>query len=478
MYDDRSVIPFCLPHRPFHTMRSRALSVAVCCGLLALLWAGCDSVSIDEREDPNRPSLEGTIENPTRGKIANVATGVEAGMRTDVNLYLTDVGVIGREYIRFSGSEPRFTADLLGGGSSVLDNNTFYITRPWAERYRVVRNANILIKATGNAPSSVLSDAEKEAVRGFARTIIGYQLLLNANLTFRNGIRVDVAGDEPGPVVDYSAALQAIADSLDAASQSLQGGSDEFPFTLSSGFDGFHSTAAFRTFNRALTARVAAYQQDYERVLEVIDDSFVDSGASLRKGTYHVFSTAAGDMTNPFFLDPQASGDLIAAHPSYVADIRADDNRIDKVVERLDSFGAAGLQSDWGFAVYDGPTAPIPIIRNAELLLLRAEANLLKSSPDLDAVIEDLNVIRNAAGLGDYSGPETQDALFDELLYQRRYELYGEGHRWIDVRRLLGDDCGSATDDSCLDDDLPLDREGDNVWLQFPIPADENLDES
>ncbi len=460
---------------PLRLMIQRSLFTAILGGLLVTLGGGCDSIGIDDRGDPNQPSLDGTIQNPTRDKIANVATGIEAGMRTDINQYLTDVGVIGREYIRFSGSEPRFTSELLGGDNSVLDNNTFYITRPWAERYRVVRNANILIDALGNADSGILSDAEKNATRGFAKTLMAHQLLMNANLTFRNGIRVDVAGDEPGPLVEYNAALQAIADTLDDANQALQGASDDFPFSPTSGFDGFQTPETFRTFNRALAARVAAYRQDYEQVLSLLGDSFIDPGAPLNQGTFHIFSTAAGDMTNPFFLDPQASGDLIAAHPSYVADIREDDTRMDKVVKRDDTFEGAGLQSDWGFAVYDGPTAPIPIIRNAELILLRAEAHLLKSSPDLGAVVDALNVIRNAAGLGDYSGRMTEEALLDELLYQRRYELYGEGHRWIDVRRLLGEDCGDANDDACLNDDLPLDREGDDVWLQFPIPADENV---
>ena len=74
----------------------------------------------------------------------------------------------------------------------------------------------------------------------------------------------------------------------------------------------------------------------------------------------------------------------------------------------------------------------------------------------------DGNVIRNAAGLPDYSGAATQDAVLAEVLNQRRYELYGEGHRWVDVRRFgrLGT--------------LPIDRPGDDVWTQFPIPLTEN----
>lgn len=73
-----------------------------------------------------------------------------------------------------------------------------------------------------------------------------------------------------------------------------------------------------------------------------------------------------------------------------------------------------------------------------------------------------LNIIRNAAGLADYSGASDKDGLIRELLKQRRYSLYGEGHRWIDMRRYnkLAE--------------LPIDRAGDDVWTQFPRPANEN----
>jgi hypothetical protein len=56
----------------------------------------------------------------------------------------------------------------------------------------------------------------------------------------------------------------------------------------------------------------------------------------------------------------------------------------------------------------------------------------------------------------------TQPALITEMLNQRRYSLYFEGHRWIDMRRynLLGQ--------------LPVDRPGDDVWSAFPLPVTEN----
>ncbi len=73
-----------------------------------------------------------------------------------------------------------------------------------------------------------------------------------------------------------------------------------------------------------------------------------------------------------------------------------------------------------------------------------------------------INVIRNAAGLADYGGDQTPSALEDEMLMQKRYSLFGESHRWIDMRRFN------------RIDELPNDRSGDMVPLVVPIPNDEN----
>lgn len=80
-------------------------------------------------------------------------------------------------------------------------------------------------------------------------------------------------------------------------------------------------------------------------------------------------------------------------------------------------------------------TTPIPFIRNEELILLKAEAhaNLNQATEAVAAI----NIIRNAAGIGSYTGATTTEALINEILYQRRYSLWAEpwGHRWIDARR-------------------------------------------
>jgi hypothetical protein len=450
--------------------RRAALAIAIAAGMgaTAVGASGCSLFEIDDRADPNGPSLEEILANPTRERLANLAVGVEASSRVDHEFFLIDAGVIGREYWRTSSADPRFTADLLGKSGSVLDDNTFYLTRPWAARYRAIRTANTLLQ--GLEVNTTLSAEEKAGGRGWAQTWKAYQYLMNLNLTYENGIRFIEPGEsEGGPLVGYDASLAEIAALLDEGAADLAAGGDEFFFDVSSGFDGLDTPAGFRQVNRALAARVAVYRGDYAAALTMLGESFLDAGAELDFGAYHVYSTATGDLINLFFLPPQnPPGNANLAHPSFVADAEpADTLRTEKVEQLLDEDGDPttvtfdGLTTSYGVSRYESITSPIPIIRNAELILLRAEARWFTG--DVAGATADLNTIRAAAGLDPIAIPGSESAFLDALLYERRYELYAEGHRWVDMRRFgrLGD--------------LPIDREGDDVWSEFPIPEAEDV---
>ena len=73
------------------------------------------------------------------------------------------------------------------------------------------------------------------------------------------------------------------------------------------------------------------------------------------------------------------------------------------------------------------------VLRLAELYLIRAEAYAKSSSPQL--ALDDLNSIRNRAGLVDWTMAEVTD-IEQAVLDERRRELFSEwGHRWLDLRR-------------------------------------------
>ena len=77
-------------------------------------------------------------------------------------------------------------------------------------------------------------------------------------------------------------------------------------------------------------------------------------------------------------------------------------------------------------------------LRYAEILLLKAEALLLKSSPDLNTAADIIKKIRTRAKLPDLSSGDkaSKEKLFDALMKERRMELAFEGERWFDLIRL------------------------------------------
>ena len=72
-------------------------------------------------------------------------------------------------------------------------------------------------------------------------------------------------------------------------------------------------------------------------------------------------------------------------------------------------------------------------IRYADVLLMAAEANNRKSSPDDNKAKGYLNQVRQRAGLAAINDSGT--ALFEIIFKERRVELAGEGHRFFDLVR-------------------------------------------
>ena len=429
-----------------------------CKGILVISIASLILVScnVDPILDPNNPSADGIVQNASLGEIQNLVDGTESVMRDNLNNYFDGVNVIGREYYRFSTSDPRFTSDLLGKANAVLDNNTFYTTNPFAARYRAVKNTNILIDALTNTKASITDDQRRAGI-GYAKTIQAHQLLMVLNEQYGNGIRVDVKDPANlGPFLSKDESLAAIVSLLNDANNDLKGNMALFPFTSTIyGNDG----NTFSKFNRALTARVYVYLKNWAAANTALTESFYELVGDLNKGAYYIFSTAGGDQLNPLFYPLNSSGETRVAHPSFVSSAEPGDNRLGKVVQRTSAEFQDGLSSNYDFFVYKTNADRIPIIRNEELILLYAEIQTQLNQ--LGNAATAINRIRNSAGLNPYGGAVTQAALINEILKQRWYSLYGEGHRWIDMRRY---DRLSQ---------LPIDRTGDDVWIEFPRPATE-----
>ena len=416
--------------------------------------ASCD---IDDLANPNGPSIEGYLSDASKSDLQTLVTGSEDQLRQNFSFYYDVTAIVGREYYFFTGSDPRYTGEVLGKGSSQLDNAGFYGTRPYAGRFSTIKILNTLIDAV--AGSTAVTSEEGNGYLGYAKTIQAHEYLLALNLQFQNGIRTDVKDpDNLGPFVSYDQALTFILGLLDEGQTNLQGAGSGFSFSLSAAMADFSTPSSFLQFNRGLSARVALYQGNKSDALSRLGGSFMDMSGNFDLGPARFYSTAGGDFANNIFR-PTNQADAIIAHPAFITDAADGDTRMHKVEKRDATLSLDGLSGDYDVTIFKSLNDFVPLMRNEELILIAAEANIGSNNPDAIAAID---AIRTGSGLAAYSGATTEAALMDEVATQRRYSLFGEGHRWVDMRRWgrLGE--------------LPIDRDGDDVWVQFPIPVSEN----
>lgn len=440
---------------------SRQALVAV-----AVFTGGCSF----DIANPNTPDIIGP--DPTRSEVAATANGILIATRADMADWALDGGIFGREAYRFDGSDPRFTGELMQGpldpGSRAFGGDH------WAEEYTAIRTANDLLAVLPSA--TLLTAEEQSATAGFAHTLQAYNLLIVLDAHLEDSIPIDVGTSvtaPPAPFVTNAAAYDRVVSLLDGAVAELDAGGDAFPFTLPAGFSGFNTPATYRQFNRALRARVAVYRGDFTGALTALAESFLDPAAPLDRGAYMDFSAGPGDFANPLALDPQVGENF--GHPSLRTGAQLqpsgdpDQRFLDKLVTRpVRSAGTPTLlTSDLGWIRYPSPNSPIPIIKNEELVLLRAEANIGLSN--LGPAVTDIDLVRTTSGgLAPYAGVVDHDALLTELLYNKRYSLLFEGgHSWVDYRR-YGRLAALATNER--GGDTP-----DVIFTTLPIPTAEVL---
>ncbi len=432
--------------------------------LLTAISIAVTSCEVEPILNPNSPTTEVFEDGATLADLQLLAQGLQSVIREDMQFHYWTLSVVGREYYDLRGTDPRYTSELLGQNGGDLDNNGFLTTRTYFGRYRSVRNANLLKQAVANTSAS-LSAGEVAAFNGFANTIIGFELALEANRQYENGLRLDVNDvNNLGPFLSgYDATMAGIIAILDEGYNQLTSASATFPFSMADGMfstiPGYDDsqTGAMAKFNRGIVARINIQTGNKADAIKALGDSFMDMGGDLNAGGYYAFGGATGnDFGNPLFYVPDV--DNYMAHPTWADEAEAGDTRIDGKTTLATLIELDGLGGDRLVSIYSDNTDDAVMQRNEELILIMAEARI---GTDNNAAVNAINVVRAAAGLADYSGGMDDASLVDEVLRQRRYSLFGEGHRWIDLRRY-----GRL-------DELPLDRAGDKVHVQFPRPANE-----
>jgi hypothetical protein len=447
-------------------MKTMKKTLWALCALVGL--GGCGDLTVPNL---NNPSIESLETNPTRAVLLDACTGLIIGHRMGTYTqtgYVSMMGVLGRESYVLDSTDPRSVSEMLqgpglNGGSPSFGGNF------WTAPYANIRNAHILLDALDKVAG--MTPAEKEAIRGYAKTMQALDFLVVVITRDTNGAPIDVnrpLGGELAPIESKEAVLAHIAALLDQAKTHLEAGGESFPFTLSSGFKGFNTPATFLKFNRGMKARVDVYQKNWDQALNDLSESFLDPEGPLDQGVYHSFGTGSGDVKNEL-NDPNIFANKVLVDD---AEFQASSTtlRDDRVLRKLKTTKTKGelpgskKEFSLVFAQYESDTAPIPMIRNEELILLRAEAHIgLGHNADAMA---DLNRIRVRSGklarIDEILGGEN---IVNELLEQRRYSLLLEGgHRWIDMRRY------GKLDELRREDPPELEFK---VHVAYPIPDSE-----
>ena len=140
--------------------------------------------------------------------------------------------------------------------------------------------------------------------------------------------------------------------------------------------------------------------------------------------------------------------------PDLISAFAANDRRFNTTIAYSGTYAYANKYND-----LDLGDKNVIVLRLAEMYLTRAEANAHLAAGTIKDIQDDLNEVRNRAGL-DNTDAATKDDLLMAIEKERRLEFAFEGHRWFDLVRT-----GRAT--------AVLPNVKKNYQLLFPIPLSE-----
>jgi SusD family. len=418
----------------------------------ALVAAGCkDNPVANPIDAPTVDALSGPL---TRVTLQQLATGVLAQDRASVTgfAYAVEPGIFGRDVYRIDASEPRFVQETL---ISNPDPGSFSGSGNWAGFYTALRAANNVVLHLPASATTEFTTAEVNATRGFMRTIkaLDYWRIIEMH----DSVGATIQTDDAAAVTDVkckATVLTYIAALLDSANADFTaaGGTTKLPFILPSGFTAFgrdHSLVSnLVRFNRALKGKVDFYRGlDRKNPTPALFPTAITEltqglggaaagavpKADFSKGPYYVFVAGGSENTPNPIADAK-----IGLNPSVLASIQAGDTRSSKIVPRvtLSGFGISTSTTFVG-AVFTtaNQAAPMGILRDEELVLLRAQA--YNEAGQLANAILDINDVRTNYGLAPVA-PADKASATTAILYEKRYSLLFEGAQRLDDLREYG----------------------------------------
>lgn len=330
----------------------------------------------------------------------------------------------------------------------------------WSDHYDVINRANLIIDNVPNIDGisqSGIDDFVGQAK--FVRALAYFNLVRWFGQPYEPG----ASNDQPG-VILQTEGVQSTDPEFNKPRASVGEVYSQIRADLEDAIgrldvEGTRIRAGQATAN-ALLAKVSLYQGNWDdaasRAQTVISQpEFATSGSPVtpyanESSSEIIFAvsysstdnTGTNDFMSSFYLpsDLGGRGDI-----NPLAQF-LDDSESGDIRTGIGSVGSSEINGDSLLYAYNGNVwtnkwtqnsfgDDAPVLRVSEMHLIRAEGLARGSGSDADARSA-VNVVRNRAGLSDVSSSLSGQALIDEIIQQRRYELAFEGDRRHDLQRL------------------------------------------
>jgi starch-binding outer membrane protein, SusD/RagB family len=401
------------------TMSIRTVMVAA---LVSLTVAGCDL----NLQNPNAPTQDAVLSDIEGLKA--VAVGMQEEYASNIDTYVQAPALVTDEWGTKSRALLAWISLMTGEN---FDNTYGTVEGPWAASYRVIKAANTLIEGV---PQSSLGPGFQAGMMALAKLFKG-MALGQLYLQYQQA-PINVSSDQPvfaprAEVLDSALALFA------SAKADLQGVS-------ASDLGGFNSSVKgtgldlMNTIN-AMIARYSLFAGQYQNAMDAADavDLTVLS-------TFDYVSPAVNPINDLAFRT-----DYVAGLQSFANEAAAGDQRPAYWLQ-VNASAPQGNPTDtllYDFNQYRNTGDPFPIYFPDEMKLIKAEAlvdlgaaNYAQAAALINEVHTQTTSPVNEPLAGMSAIPaanlSTETELLTQIAYERRYELYMQGLRWEDMRRL------------------------------------------
>ena len=388
----------------------------------------------------------------TPEKVAGAVVGMYAKL-DNPRLYGTDLilvpELLGSDgYIRWDGTFQNYRQIANRTQNSLLSNAALI----WARAYEDINQANLVISALPVVTDPDLKaqyEGEALFIRGdmyFELVRLYAQQYTATDANAQPGVPINLVANTSLEQATVNLPRATVAQVYEQVINDLKAAVDKLPAD--------NGTRATTYTAQALLARVYLQQGDYVQARAYADDVINNSGKSLagsvgaifanRNGSETLFELQQNDQNNAgtgndglatFFASDGGLGrGDVRILPNFStrygeSDVRGTDSLPATATKKLIYLGNGARPGRLRTLKYRTYGQNIPIIRLAEMYLIRAEADV--RAGDMTSALDDVNLIRTRSGATPLASVTLQD-----VLNERQLELAFEGFRIYDLKRV------------------------------------------